>query len=82
MKRIDARTVELTARETELRARFDDLLDEGHSVTHAALVTIRETATDGPGTIPISVDPAFVEYLSEGTVTLTTRRTLTVRPTA
>lgn len=62
MKRLDARTVEFTtAGEITAHDRFNELLDEGKLVSVAAATALEEGA---------GFSPEFVDYLSEGTVTI------------
>lgn len=62
MKRIDERTVELTDEEMEVRTHFDDLCAVGFSVEVAARVALIRHP---------SMERDFIEYLSDGTLTLT-----------
>ena len=60
MKRIDDRTVELTDLESNVHAMFHDLLDEGLSIPDAAHAALTPVLT--------WVGPAFIDYLSDGTL--------------
>jgi hypothetical protein len=54
MIRITNRSVELTAREEQVKDHFDELLDEGHSIpVAAALACVAD------------MDPAFVAWLNQ-----------------
>ena len=76
MKRIDSRTVEFTT-EGEMRAkeRFEQALDEGHSIRAAATVALEEGLAER---WRFSRD--FVTYLSEDTVIVTTNRRVVPTP--
>lgn len=60
MKRIDERTIEMTDKEMEVWEVFNQILDEGHGIADAAKYAV--SAMPKPS-------PAFVEYLSDGTLT-------------
>jgi len=62
MQVIDARTVELTARELKVRVKFEALLEAGFSISVAAREALRKELS--------WVEKNFVEYLSDGTLTL------------
>lgn len=70
MKRIDNRTVEFNHLELCIKEKFEDLLDQGQSITNAA---INALPTRSDGTVPTELrdlSPAFVRYLSDNTVRL------------
>ena len=70
MKRIDDRTVEFTEQEVEVKNLFDDMTDEGMTVTDAAAAVL--TSLPDP-------DPAFVLYLSDGTLAKVHGRVMRVK---
>ena len=63
MQRIDERTVELTAREQQVKERFDELLDRGMGIPKAAALALNQ-GVQSAGLFP---SREFVDYLSEGT---------------
>lgn len=78
MQRIDDRTVVLTEDEARMSDLFDEALDKGHGVTVAAEIALEWGAAKyrHPSR---SLDPAFVEWLSEGTLSLYGERIMPAR---
>lgn len=70
MKRIDSRTVELTEAEVKVSDRFHALLDTGLGITEAARTALREVRNPRAPRLPLWVSAEFVEYLSDGTLSL------------
>jgi len=66
VKRLDARTVEFTAAEAAVYRYFDGVLDEGHGIEAAARLALAHADMD-------HLDPRFVEYMSDGTLTVNGR---------
>lgn len=76
VKQIDSRTVEFTTvGEQQAHDRFNEALDEGHSIRAAATLALEEGLSKR-----WRFSREFVEYLSEDTVLVT--RTRRVVPTA
>ena len=70
MKWIDSRTVEFTnTGEIQAKERFDQALDEGHSIRAAATIALEEGLAQR-----WRFTRDFVEYLSEDTVIVTKNR--------
>ena len=59
MRRYNSRTVRLTKTEQRIKDLFDELLDEGHGI---------EVAARGALSTHLDHDPAFVVWLSDGTL--------------
>lgn len=68
MKRINRTTVEFTPGEVAVKQDFDNLLDEGKGITHAALLATsrRLVGRTTRWTTPFSRE--FITYLSDGTL--------------
>lgn len=70
MKRIDARTVELTEQEQQVREQFDFLLDRGNGIKDAARAALALHKSVHAPRYPLWITAEFVEYLSDGTLVL------------
>jgi hypothetical protein len=66
MRRIDARTVELSLTEVRVMDLFDDLLSDGKGITEAAQYAVNRTIANTPRWMP---DAEFLAYISENTLT-------------
>lgn len=63
MKRLDSRTVELEPSEQAIYRHFDAILSDGYGIEDAARKALADADQD-------HLDAAFVEYLSDETLTL------------
>jgi hypothetical protein len=77
MQHIDSRTVEYTTTgEMIAKDRFEELLDEGHSISSAAATALEEGINAGQ-----KFARNFVDYLSENTLWITNKGRGVVIPT-
>jgi hypothetical protein len=68
MRRIDSRTVELLPGEQQVKDQFDEVLYDGHGIQAAALLVLPVKGVRR--VVPRWISAEFVEYLSDGTVTV------------